>query len=80
MKDTIDLEAENARLRQAYDYILASRNNVDKELNEANERFENFKKAIFDEIHDMKRTCLHNPAYTVLNKLELSIGIIESNL
>lgn len=31
-----DLETENARLRQAYDYIVASRNSVDKELNEAN--------------------------------------------
>jgi hypothetical protein len=31
-----NLKLENERIRQAYDYILASRNSVDKELNEAN--------------------------------------------
>lgn len=34
MEKTIEeLKSENARLRQAYDYIHSSRNNVDDELN-----------------------------------------------
>lgn len=35
-----ELRVENERLRQAYDYILASRNDVDKELNEAKEQLQ----------------------------------------
>ena len=79
----LDLRTENERLRQAYDYILSSRNSVDKELNEANEELSSLKqenermKAEIQERSDVNHSIILDKQKIQAEKLEILKGIKE---
>lgn len=69
-----ELMSENERLRQAYQYIHASRNSVDKELNEAQKENDSLRDQLSKEQFELKS------AKVVIQRRDIQIQQLEGQL